>query len=281
MEVIKNKLIEGKHCKPIVTDVMYAKNNVKKPVVIFCHGYKGYKDWGAFDKMASSFVDENIFLTKFNFSHNGGLPSNPIDFPDLEAFGQNNFVKELDDLETVIDWLLNNIEFSDEINSENITLIGHSRGGGIVTLKASEDNRVSRLVTWAAVSDYASRFPEGEALEYWKKQGVAYIENARTKQQMPHYIQFYENFVENKERLNIKSAANRISIPHLIIHGTEDPTVNVEEAKNIHKWSKNSELFLIENADHGFGSKQPWKEELLPKDFQLVVNKTIEFIKNN
>lgn len=281
MEIIKNKLIEGKHNKSIVTDLMFQKNTIKKPVVIFCHGYKGYKDWGCFDKMGSAFIKENIFLVKFNFSHNGGTSKEPIDFPDLEAFGNNNFIKELDDLESVLDWLLGNSDFSNEIDPNNISLIGHSRGGGIVTLKASEDSRISKLITWAAVSDYASRFPSGEILDYWKKQGVAYIENGRTKQQMPHYIQFYNNFIENQDRLNIQKASENLRIPHLIVHGTEDSTVPLHEAENLHNWSEKSELFLIKDADHGFGAKQPWTDEELPKDFITVLEKTISFIKTS
>ena len=35
----------------------------------------------------------------------------PIDFPDLEAFGNNNFSKEVDDLGSVIDWVCNNNEY--------------------------------------------------------------------------------------------------------------------------------------------------------------------------
>ena len=229
--------------------------------------------------MSSVFVNENIFLVKFNFSHNGGTLENPIDFPDLEAFGHNNYSKELDDLDTVISWLLNNADYHSEIDSENITLIGHSRGGGIVSIKSSEDKRISRLITWASVSDYASRFPEGEILNYWKKQGVAYIENARTKQQMPHYIQFYQNFIENKERLHIQSSIEKLTIPHLIIHGTADTTVPLIEATNLQSWNEKSELFLIENGDHSFGAKQPWLEDELPSDFKIVLNKTIQFIK--
>ena len=124
-----------KHSKPIVTDVFYKRNGKQKPVVIFCHGYKGYKDWGAWNLMVDSFLNENFFFVKFNFSHNGGTLENPIDFPDLEAFGNNNFSLELDDLETIINWLLNHEEFDSEINKSNISLIGHSRGGGIFSLK--------------------------------------------------------------------------------------------------------------------------------------------------
>lgn len=277
---IKNISIKAVHDKPILLDVCYKETITKKPIVVFCHGYKGYKDWGAFDLMSDSFIKNDFFLVKFNFSHNGGTVNQPIDFPDLEAFGQNNYSIEQDDINSVLDWILANEEFANELDKENIILIGHSRGGGAVILKAAHDTRVTKLVTWASVSDYKSRFPSGPVLEHWKKEGVAYIENARTLQQMPHYIQFYEDFVKNEERLTIKTAAKKLEIPHLIVHGTEDATVPLEEAENIHSWSENSELFIIKNGDHGFGAKQPWVESTLPSDFETVLTKTIGFIKS-
>jgi pimeloyl-ACP methyl ester carboxylesterase len=275
---IKNISIKGALNKPILLDVCYEKSNIKKPLVVFCHGYKGYKDWGAFDLMSDYFVKNDLFLLKFNFSHNGGTAENPIDFPDLEAFGHNNYSKEQDDLNSVLDWILSEPEFNENIDKRNITLIGHSRGGGAVILKAAYDTRITKLVTWASVSDYKVRFPEGPILEHWKKEGVAYIENTRTLQQMPHYIQFYEDFVKNEEKLTIKTAAQQLQIPHLIVHGTEDATVPLGEAKSIHKWSEKSSLFLVEGGDHGFGAKQPWESLDLPLDFAEVLLETIDFI---
>jgi pimeloyl-ACP methyl ester carboxylesterase len=275
----KNISIQGKHSKPILVDVCYVPNNKKKPLIVFCHGYKGYKDWGAFDLMTDAFVDNELVLVKFNFSHNGGTIDNPIDFPDLEAFGQNNYSKEQDDINSVLDWVASQPEYTENIDLNKITLIGHSRGGGAVILKAGYDIRITNLVTWASVSDFKSRFPQGPILEHWKKEGVAYVENARTLQQMPHYIQFYEDFIQNESQLTIKAAAENLNIPHLIIHGTNDATVPLLEAENIHKWSVQSELFLIENGDHGFGAKQPWEEKELPEGFKKVLEKTIAFIK--
>ncbi|WP_438710684.1 alpha/beta hydrolase family protein [Aquimarina muelleri] len=278
--IVKNKnlLLEGKHQKPILTDVFYKEEQFQKPVVIFCHGYKGFKDWGAWDIVAEAFANAGFFFVKFNFSHNGGTIQQPIDFPDLEAFGRNNYMKEVDDLTTVIDWItLPDFEFKNKIDNSNITLIGHSRGGGIVTIKAAEDSRVTKLITWASVSDYKSRFPKGETFDKWKKDGVMYIENGRTKQKMPHYFQFYTSYIENEERFNIAIAAKKILIPHLIIHGTKDPTVNVQESKQIKDWSVDSELFLVNEADHVFGIKHPWENKNLSKDLEIVVQKSIDF----
>ena len=139
MKTIKNIRVDGKHQKPIVTDVYYTDDNQLKPIIIFCHGYKGFKDWGTWDLMAETFAKEGFFFIKFNFSHNGGTFEQPIDFPDLEAFGNNNYTKELDDLESVLNWISNKTDFKNEINVDYISLIGHSRGGGIVLLKSNVD----------------------------------------------------------------------------------------------------------------------------------------------
>ena len=278
MKIIKNFLLKGKHHKPIVIDVFYNKNGLRKPMVIFSHGYKGYKDWGCWNLIAETFAKQNIVFVKFNFSHNGGTPEQPIDFPDLQAFGNNSYTKELDDLQSVIDWVHSETEFKNEIDLSRITLIGHSRGGGIVILKSSEDRRVSKVITWAGVADFESRFPKGDELIKWKQEGVIFIENSRTKQQMPLYYQFYENFIDNKERLHIETAAKKLKIPHLIFHGTDDQAVSLEDAKKFNKWNQKSEFIPVINGNHTFGSKHPWKEESLPQQLQEIVDNSIVFV---
>jgi len=276
----ETSILQRENKKPIILDVSFSRDGKQKPIVIFCHGYKGFKDWGCWNLMASHVATANMFFLKFNFSHNGGTMEQPIDFPDLNAFGENNFIKELDDLENVISWLTSpENKYSTEVNSQEIILVGHSRGGGIVTIKASEDDRVTKVITLAGASDYKSRFPAGDQLAYWRKEGVAYVENGRTKQQMPHFIQFYDNFMENESRLTISTAAEKLTIPHLIIHGTTDETVTFQEAEALHNWNATSELFAIENANHVFGGSHPWERESLPKDLELAVNKIISFSK--
>ncbi len=275
----KNIQIQGRHGKPILADVYYQQNNRPKNIVIFCHGYKGYKDWGAWNLVAESMANEGLFFIKMNFSHNGGTIEQPIDFPDLEAFGHNNFMKELDDLDAVISWIANSKTFQQEINKENISLIGHSRGGGIVVLKAASDSRISKVISWAGVSDFGSRFPKGEQLEQWKKNGVAFITNARTNQQMPHYFQFYTNFKEFESQLTIKTAVEKLTIPYHIIHGAQDETVLIAEANHLNSWSEKASLSILPEANHTFGSSHPWKDATLPKDLSSAVKLTLDYLK--
>ena len=278
MEKQNNISIQGKHGKPILLDVFYNKTKSKKPIIIFCHGYKGFKDWGAWNLMAEQFVENNFCFMKFNFSYNGGTVKQPIDFPDLEAFGNNNYTKELDDLYSVINWAESEFSNNSEFDVSNIILLGHSRGGGIVSIKAEEDSRIKKVISLAGVCDYENRFPKDDAFETWKNEGVYYVVNGRTKQDMPHYFQFFEDFSKHKDRLNIKRAVSNLKIPHLIIHGNEDTSVSIEEAFNLHKWNPNSELKIIKNADHVFNSKHPWQKEKLPQQLKEVVEIVSAFI---
>ena len=58
----KNLILKRKNNKPIVYDLFYEESNTPKPVIIFCHGYKGYKDWGAWNQVAKRFSDKGFFL---------------------------------------------------------------------------------------------------------------------------------------------------------------------------------------------------------------------------
>ncbi|MEM9679593.1 MAG: alpha/beta hydrolase [Bacteroidota bacterium] len=279
MSIERNTIIERAGRKPILVDIFKTSESTNQPIVIFCHGYKGFKDWGAWNLMTKHISDAGYCVIKFNFSHNGGTMEQPIDFPDLEAFGQNNYSLELEDLDDVISWAITRFKSNPTVNTDQVTLMGHSRGGGIVLIKAAEDPRISKVITLASVSDYKSRFVKGEALEQWKNEGVMHIVNGRTQQQMPHYYQFYEDFTTNEERLTIKRAVKQINIPLLIIHGSDDPTVTVDAAKALHEWQpKSSILKIIDGADHVFNVKHPWDKHELSKEMLEVCHLVVRFL---
>lgn len=278
MQKVSNISIEGKHHKPIIADLFYMETFQPKPVIVFSHGFKGFKDWGHFNLIARQFANAGFFFVKFNFSHNGIGPNQSTNFNDLSAFGYNNFIKELDDLKTVIDWLHEHNEWHKEMILDKFYLLGHSRGGSISIIKAAEDSRVKKLVTWAAVADFEKRVNEGD-VEKWKKEGVRYVINSRTNQKMPLYYQFRENFYANKERLTIATAVKKLSIPYLIIHGTADEAVPFEEALQLKEWQPKAKLKKISGADHTFGGKHPFQEKELPSHTGKLMQQSIEFFK--
>jgi pimeloyl-ACP methyl ester carboxylesterase len=274
----KNLRLAGADGKPILLDIFYNKTT-PQPVVIYAHGFNGFKDWAAFDLIAEQFAGAHFCFVKFNFSHGGTSPGAPDEFVDLEAYGNNNYTKELFDLQQVIDWALDkNNPHAAAIDREKLFLIGHSRGGGVVLLKAAEEARVKAVATWASVSQ--SKTPWGswpeERIQKWKETGVDYYTNSRTKQQMPLYYQLYEDYQNHKERLDVLAAVHRLNIPFLICHGTADEAVPVENAHKLKEAAKNAELFLVD-SDHVFGRRHPWSGHDLPQPMQAVVNKTIAF----
>ncbi|HHS95272.1 MAG TPA: hypothetical protein ENJ45_01690, partial [Phaeodactylibacter sp.] len=209
MKKRKNIKVESASGSPFLLDAFVPEDASTCPVVVFAHGFKGFKDWGCWDLVAKEFVEAGYAFVKFNFSHNGTTPEAPQDFADLDKFGNNNFTKELQDLDAVLDWVEEeaNRQGSIEIDSHHISLIGHSRGGGISIIKAAQNERVKALITWASVArlDYGWH-EKDHYIREWKEKGVQYIYNGRTKQMMPLYYQLYENFEQHKEAYDISSA---------------------------------------------------------------------------
>jgi len=277
---VQQTTIQGKHGKPILIDYRLPETEEQVPVVIFVHGFKGFKDFSAFNVVADHFVNADFAYVKFNFSHNGTTPEQPIDFVDLEAFGENNFSKELDDLGSVIDWLTHLKEDKKQhIDITKVHLIGHSRGGGIVLLKGGEDKRIHKICTWAAVSDFGAKW-NSSVQDYWKDAGVINVINGRTKQEMPLNWQLCDDYFSNLNRLSIPDIAKQLQQEILIVHGTNDKAVSYTSAEQLHQWIKRSELYTVQNANHVFDTKHPWTEKTLPQHMQMVVDKSIEFFKN-
>lgn len=279
MQKIKNLTITGSNHKPIALDIFFSENTPGS-TIIYAHGFNGFKDWANFDLIAEQFVKAGFTVIKFNFSHNGTTPEYPEEFVDLEGYAQNNYTKELEDLERVINWTLGNENpYRQAIDPDKLFLIGHSMGGGIVLVKASEDDRVQGVATWASVGALTTPWTKWSAkkMEQWREKGVEYIKNSRTNQEMPLYYQLYEDFENHKKRLDVENAVKKIRVPILLCHGTRDEAVPVETAFRLASLNDKASIFVLD-TDHVFGRKHPWKETYLPEATQQIVDKTIEFL---
>lgn len=281
IEKIEFELTSKHASKPFLVDLRFENGEVKpqnKPVIIIVHGFKGFKDWGAFNSMADYLAKEGFIVAKLNFSHNGTTPENPIDFVDLEAFGNNNYSIEADDLGTLIDYLYDGKSPLGKLEKTDFYLIGHSRGGGIALIKTNEDKRIKKLVTWASICTVEGLISQVE-MEKWEREGVYYVYNSRTNQKMPMYYQICNNYFDNIDRLSIEKASAGIKVPCLIIHGDKDETVPVAAAYELKAIIPNSELLVVEGTNHTFDLKHPYHSETFPEHFQLVLENTIAFLK--
>jgi dienelactone hydrolase len=282
MFITKNIVLPGTDKKPIALDIFFKNDREQKPVVIYAHGFNGFKDWANFDLIANKIAEQDLVLVKFNFSHNGTTPEHPEEFADLEAFGNNNYSKQLTDLGLVMSWVTDPLNpYQHAINSNQVFFIGHSMGGGISILFAAIDKRIKKLITWAGISE--CKTPWGnwppEKMQEWKETGVQYYTNSRTKQQMPLYYQLYEDYVQNKEKLDISKAIKSLDIPILICHGTADMAVPVQKAFELKAWQPRAELFTVD-SDHVFGRSHPYTENNLPAAMEAVIERSLQFLQH-
>ncbi|TXK48709.1 alpha/beta fold hydrolase [Pontibacter qinzhouensis] len=276
-------VLQPPHQRPFTADARYQPTQQPKPVVVFVHGFKGFKDWGHFNLLADYFACHGFFFIKLNLSHNGTSVANCSDVHDLEAFGKNNFCIELDDLDTLLNELTApaaGVLPEQELNPDNIFLIGHSRGGGAVLAKAAEDARVKGLATWSAVSDFNMRWSP-EVMAQWQQEGVQWIANARTGVQMPLYYQLVENYQANLHRLHLPKLVQQLQQPLLILHGEEDETLPVQMAHDLKTWKPDATLHLLPDTDHSYGGRHPYPEPQLPVAAQKAADLTIQFFRNH
>ena len=257
--------------------------------VLFLHGYKGYMDWGAWRRVGDQFAAKGWRFLRINFTHNGTTPEQPSKFADLDAFAANTYSKELDEAVDVLRALRSAgcTEESKRAANLPLTVIGHSRGGGIACLAAAEADRllksqdlsgVDHLVTWAAVADLESRFPKETELEVWKASGKREIINHRTRQRLHHNWSFYEDFITHRDRLLIETAVKNFKGQMLIAHGKDDDAVSVNHALQLKSWAVQSELFLMQDSGHTFGSSEPWTQAGLPQPLEALTQATLRFL---
>lgn len=275
-------VVYPEHGRPFTADATYMPDGQPKPVVIFTHGFKGFKDWGHFNLLARYFAEKGFAFIKFNFAYNGTTVEDHSDMHDLEAFGNNNFSLELDDLQALIDLLYDATGpiTQSELDLNRIYLIGHSRGGGAVILKAAEDTRVKAVATWAAVSDYDQRWTK-EQMHQWKQDGVQWIINSRTGQQMPLYYQMVEDYYQNRHRLDIPEVIKKMQQPLLILHGGQDETVPVQMAHALKNWKADAEMHLLSEVNHSFGGSHPYGHGDLPEAARTAADMSIDFFQKH
>lgn len=271
MITVENHIIKGNDEKQILIDVTINSKLPKAPLIIFIHGFKGFKDWGAHHLTARYFAQNGYRYLKFNLSHSGVNPEKPTGVNDMETFAANTFSKEMMDIDLVINYALQNL------NVTKVFLIGHSRGGGLSILQAAYNINVKGLITWSAIASFDSLWKKEQENE-WKKEGKIYVVNARTQEKMPLNITLLNDFEENKETLHILAGAKQINIPWLIIHGDDDVNVPFETAQKLANTNPNSRLIKINGANHVYGASHPFSGKTLPPHLFQVCEKSLLFL---
>ena len=244
-------VLTGADGGPLRVDVRSgARPGEVRPAVVICHGFKGFKDWGMFPRLADHLARAGFLAVSFNFSGSGVSGGDEFDEP--ERWYRQKPSADLADLRAVVDYLVAN-------GSQWIALVGHSRGGGLAIVQAARDARIRALVTWSAV-DHFLRWPM-DVIQRWRETGTVDVVNQRTGQVLAigrDALDDWDRYGDNL--LDVMAAAHQIRVPWLIVHGTEDATVPVEVGRILAEVSgaAETETLIVEGASHTFGARHPW-----------------------
>lgn len=226
----------------------------KLPVVIICHGFGSDCNRPLLRAVADDLVEQGIIAIRFDFDGCGKS----------DGLFQNMTVpSEIDDLKHVIDWARRQPWTND------ISLLGHSQGGVVVSMTAGElgakEIKCEVLMAAAAVlrDDAIRGNTQGATYDPYNLQGD-YVELPRRMN--GESLKLGKNYIETAMNLPIYETAENYTGPVLIIHGTHDRIVPYTYSMRYHEKLKNSELHLVSDEDHSF-TKTTLESALLAADW--------------
>ncbi len=257
-------------------DLRFVENGEAKPVVVFCHGFKGFKDWGPFPEWGRRLARASVVSVHMNFSYNGVHRDQPTEFTELDKFADNTFTRELDDLQAVLDAIEEGTLPDAPVDPNHVGLMGHSRGGGTVILQAERDDRVGALVTWSSVSTFVNRFSD-EQIEDWETKGYTEIRNSRTGQVMRLNKHLYDDTMAHADELDVRGAAEGIDVPWLVVHARDDESVDFSAGETLASATETAEL-MEASGGHTFEGEHPF-DGPVPELLETVWDRTLDFFR--
>ena len=247
-------------------DVRVREGPPPRSAVVVVHGFKGHMDSGFLPHISTSLVLEGHAVVSFDFSLNGVGPGDEI-VTRLDEFSRNTYSREVDELNLVLREVAEGELLP--LRPRRVGILGYSRGGAIAILSAIEVS-VDALVTWASI-DHLDRWTE-ETVREWREKSVVHVFDQGTGRHLPLSVDLLEDFLANRERLDVARAAARVTVPWLIVHGKEDLTVPWKEGEGLARISGHARLVLIEEAGHAFEVGSPFTSSTPTLDEALRVS---------
>jgi pimeloyl-ACP methyl ester carboxylesterase len=249
-------LIEGSDGEPIIGNA-HLPQAQPIGVVLIAHGFKGYKDYGMFPRIAQVLADRGLIAHRFNFSHSG-MTGALETFERSDLFERDTWNKQVFDLRAVIGAVDHG---GLEGRGLPLVLFGHSRGGVSALLTAgrwADDVSLARLAGVMTAAAPSSCNPlTGEQADELLEAGFLVSPSARTGQGLRIGRAFLTEQREDPAGHDLLALAGRITCPVLVIHGEKDPTVPGRCAEAIAAACRQATVRIIPGADHVYNTPNP------------------------
>jgi uncharacterized protein len=218
----------------IVGQLFLPDLEVKYPMVCLCHGAPSadlsQPGDGGYPELAEILCRRGLAVYWFNFRGAGDSGGN------IDLAGWTR------DLQSVLDYLWG----LDSFDKSNLSLAGFSVGAAVAIYVASKDNRVSRVIACACPAEITPLNQD----DNWQSLINHFREiGAIRDDDFPPSV---EEWIANCQRIHpINHIAGIAPRPLLLIHGSEDNTVPVEDAQRLYeKAGLPKQLVIIDGAGH-------------------------------
>ncbi len=196
-------------------------------IVVIGHGVTGNKDRPFVVALALGLARAGISALRLSFSGNG----------DSEGqFIASNISKEVDDLGAVLEAL----------DGYTICYIGHSLGAAVGVIRAAADRRISFMVSLAGMV-HTGAFARREFGDVIPGEGCMWDEPD---------CPLSKAFMDDLTGIDtVVDKAAQIPVPWLLVHGTEDDVVPIQDARDIFaRANEPKQLLALDDADHVFSA---------------------------
>lgn len=206
----------------------------KRPLMIMAHGFNNTLEM--YENYANYWAHQGYIVYRFDFF--GGSRQSKSGGTDMLSM---SVLTELSDLTAVI----NQLSKENFVDSEKIHVLGVSQGGVVATLYAAEHpEQVHKLILL---------FPAfvlfDDVQETYQRLNVSSVDELPTSL-IHRNAQLGSIYIKDAMSVNIQEKQEALSVPTLIVHGTDDEVVPYRYAQIAVQNMQNAQLVTVENGRH-------------------------------
>jgi pimeloyl-ACP methyl ester carboxylesterase len=197
-------------------------------LIVLGHGVTGNKDRPFLVALAEGLAKAGIPVLRISFSGNGASGG---------RFADSTISKEVADLGSILD----------RLDGLEICYAGHSMGGAVGVLRASQDARIRSLISLAGMV-HTKAFAEREFGMVKPGEGTMWDD--------PN-CPLSQAYMDDLSQIgSVLPAAPKVKVPWLLVHGTADDVVPIQDSRDIFAAaSEPKQLIEIDGANHVFAGE--------------------------